>query len=102
MQATELYSFVKASQPTVSRRLGVLLDQRVVSVRHAPDDRRYNIYALNPISMWKGVEAQEIRVFGRLASLISNQLRPAGVDGHGPEVSGKAGEEAIERSPAKD
>lgn len=78
MQATELYTYVRASQPTVSRRLGALLDQNVLSVRSTPDDRRCNIYALNPISMWKGVEAEEIQSFGRLACLISDELQPAG------------------------
>lgn len=78
MQATELYSFVRASQPTVSRRLGTLLDQKVISVRSMPDDRRCNIYSLNPISMWKGVDAAEIQTFGRLACLISHELQPNG------------------------
>jgi DNA-binding MarR family transcriptional regulator len=72
--ASEIYSFVRASQPTVSRRLGRLLAEGVLSVRHTPDDRRCNVYSLNPLSMWKGLGKEDIRIFGRLANLISDEL----------------------------
>jgi len=74
LQATEIYSYVQASQPTVSRRLGYLLDQGVLSVRQTPDDRRCNIYSLNPLSMWRGIDKSDIADFGRLASFISDGL----------------------------
>jgi DNA-binding transcriptional ArsR family regulator len=72
--ASEIYALVRASQPTVSRRLGYLLAEGVLSVRHTPDDRRCNVYSLNPLSMWKGFAKEDIRVFGRLARFISNEL----------------------------
>ncbi len=78
--ASEIYTLVRASQPTVSRRLGHLLAEGVLNVRHTPDDRRCNVYSLNPLFMWKGFAKDDIRVFGRLAQLISTELSAA-VDG---------------------
>lgn len=74
LQASEIYENVTASQPTVSRRLGWLLRQGVVNMKHAPDDRRCNIYALNPVSMWQGLGNDVIRQFHALASLIGSEL----------------------------
>lgn len=80
LQASEIYASVNASQPTVSRRLGYLLSQCVVTMRHTPDDRRCNVYSLNPLSMWNGVDLADIRDFGRLAYLISRDLGCEGPD----------------------
>jgi DNA-binding transcriptional ArsR family regulator len=87
LQASEIYNYVSASQPTVSRRLGWLLDQGILNVRHAPDDRRYNIYALNPVSMWRGLGARTIRDFARLADLIGRELR----DGNDVTIADETG-----------
>ena len=45
--ASEIYDFVKASQPTVSKRLADLLSRGILNLSHTPDDRRVNIYSLN-------------------------------------------------------
>jgi DNA-binding transcriptional regulator GbsR (MarR family) len=74
LMASEIYTLVRASQPTVSRRLGHLLAEGVLNLRHTPDDRRCNVYSLNPLCMWKGFAKDDIRVFGRLAQLISKEL----------------------------
>ena len=74
LMASEIYAVVRASQPTVSRRLGLLLAEGVLNVRHTPDDRRCNVYSLNPLFMWKGFAKDDIRVFGRLAQFISKEL----------------------------
>lgn len=80
LMASEIYPLVRASQPTVSRRLGQLLAEGVLNVRHTPDDRRCNVYSLNSLAMWKAFTEEDIREFGRLAQLLSNELAPPADD----------------------
>ena len=83
MQASEIYGQVAASQPTVSRRLGHLLERKVLSLRHAPDDRRCSIYALNPRSMWREVDDGEISALRKLSELLSQGCPPnSGLSDH--------------------
>ena len=90
LQATEIYTYIRASQPTVSRRLGHLLKQGVLSMRQVPDDRRCTIYTLNPLSMWQGVGAADIEAFAKLASLISTDFAPDNCEAQrGDSNSGK-------------
>jgi len=76
LRASELYKFVRASQPTVSRRLGFLISKNVLSMKQTPDDRRCCIYSLNPLSMWQGFAEQDIELFGQLACTIKNKFLP--------------------------
>ncbi len=83
VQASEIYNQVTASQPTVSRRLGDLLERQVLSLRHAPDDRRCSIYALNPRSMWQEVDDGEISALRQLSDLLSQGSQPnSGLSDH--------------------
>ncbi len=72
LQASEIYGQVDASQPTISKRLGQLIDMGIVTMRHTPDDRRCSIYSLNACTMWRGVDANAAGQAHRLALILES------------------------------
>lgn len=76
--ASEIYGFVKASQPTVSKRLADLLSKGVIILSHTPDDRRINMYSLNYAFFDNEVDRDAISSLIKLGSMLNrhNAMEP--------------------------
>jgi DNA-binding transcriptional ArsR family regulator len=74
--AGEIYAWVNASQPTVSRRLGSLLEAGIIDVRQTPDDRRFSVYSLNYSAIRNCISREQIMSFVKLATIIGQVLSP--------------------------